>query len=222
MICKLLYEWTRYWMFKIFLNVVNMVSYIHTFSVWWLSYKDSMKPVIADKHPCNQIYIKTNIYIFTIILYNNSTTDIEHSPKLYGIWSATNLPSDIEKMIHCCNIYNIIIYNIYIVYYLYIYAGHRWRSREELIRDVLLWTPTHGRAKAGRPARTYIQQLCEDTGCCQEDLPRAMNDREEWRERVRDIRALPVRYDDGDDDIYIYILGSSSFQLDVFHSYFKP
>ena len=63
------------------------------------------------------------------------------------------------------------------------------RSRDELIRDVLLWTPTHGRAKAGRPARTYIQQLCEDTGCCPEDLPRAMNDREEWRERVKDIRA---------------------------------
>ena len=66
---------------------------------------------------------------------------------------------------------------------------YQWRSRKELIRDVLLWTPIHGRAKAGRPARTYIQQLCEDTGCCPEDLPRAMNDREEWRERVRDIRA---------------------------------
>ena len=69
------------------------------------------------------------------------------------------------------------------------HAGTCWRSRDELIRDVLLWIPTHGRAKAGRPARTYIQQLCEDTGCCPEDLPRAMNDREEWRERVRDIRA---------------------------------
>ena len=68
-------------------------------------------------------------------------------------------------------------------------AGHCWRSRDELIRDVLLWIPTYGCAKAGRPARTYIQQLCEDTGCCPEDLPRAMNDREEWRERVRDIRA---------------------------------
>ena len=56
------------------------------------------------------------------------------------------------------------------------HAGHCWRSRDELIRDVLLWIPTHGRAKAGRPARTYIQQLCEDTGCCPEDLPRAMND----------------------------------------------
>ena len=61
-------------------------------------------------------------------------------------------------------------------------AGHCWKSRDELIRDVLLWTPTHGRAKAGRPARAYIQQLCEDTECCHEDLPRAMNNREEWRE----------------------------------------
>ena len=69
------------------------------------------------------------------------------------------------------------------------HAGHCWRSRDELIRDVLLWTPTHGRAKAGRPSRTYIQQLCEDTGCCPEDLPRAMKEREEWRERIRDIRA---------------------------------
>ena len=48
------------------------------------------------------------------------------------------------------------------------HAGHCWRSRDELIRDVLLWIPTHGHAKAGRPARTYIQQLCEDTGCCPE------------------------------------------------------
>ena len=65
------------------------------------------------------------------------------------------------------------------------HAGHCWR---ELIRDVL-WTPTYGRAKAGRPARTYIQQLCEDTGCSPEDLPEVMNDREKWRKRVRDICA---------------------------------
>ena len=68
-------------------------------------------------------------------------------------------------------------------------AGHCWRSGDELIRDVLLWTPLHGRAKAGPPARTYIQRLCEDTGCSREDQPEAMNDREKWRERVRDIHA---------------------------------
>ena len=37
------------------------------------------------------------------------------------------------------------------------HAGHCWRSRDELISNVFLWTPTFGRAKAGRPARTYIQ-----------------------------------------------------------------
>ena len=69
------------------------------------------------------------------------------------------------------------------------HAGHCWRSRDELISDILLWTPTYGRAKAGRPARTYVQQLCEDTGCSPEDLPEAMNDREKWRGRVEYICA---------------------------------
>ena len=40
--------------------------------------------------------------------------------------------------------------------------------------DLLIW-----RTKAGWLPRTYIQQLCEDTGCSHEDLPEAMNDREE-------------------------------------------
>ena len=39
------------------------------------------------------------------------------------------------------------------------HAGHCWRSRDELISDVLLWTPTYGRAKAGRSARTFIRIL---------------------------------------------------------------
>ena len=69
------------------------------------------------------------------------------------------------------------------------HEGRCWRSRDELISDVLLWTTTYGRAKAGQPARTYIQQLCADTGCSPEDLPEAMNAREKWRDRVRDICA---------------------------------
>ena len=69
------------------------------------------------------------------------------------------------------------------------HAGHCSRSRDDLISDVLRWTSTHGRAKSRRPPRIYTQQLCEDTGCSPEDLPKAMNDSEGWRERVRDIRA---------------------------------
>ena len=32
------------------------------------------------------------------------------------------------------------------------HAGHCWRSRDELISDVLLWNPTYSQAKAGWPA----------------------------------------------------------------------
>ena len=74
------------------------------------------------------------------------------------------------------------------------HPGHCWRSRDKLIRDVFLWTPSHGRAKAGRPAWTYIQQLCIDTGCSPDDLPKAMDDWEGWPERVRDIRADSVTW----------------------------
>ena len=58
------------------------------------------------------------------------------------------------------------------------HAGHCWRSRDELISDVLLCTPSHGWAKAGWPAQTYIHQLCADMGCSPEDLLEAMDDRE--------------------------------------------
>ena len=82
------------------------------------------------------------------------------------------------------------------------YAGHCLRSTDKLIRDVLLWTPSYGRAMTGRPARAYIQQLCADMGCSPEDLPEAMDYREWWRERVRDIRA---DWEDDDDDIHLNV-----------------
>ena len=69
------------------------------------------------------------------------------------------------------------------------HAGHCWRSRDKLISNVLQWTPPHARAKAGRPAQTYVKQFCLNTGCSPENLPEAMNDRERWGERVRDIHA---------------------------------
>ena len=81
------------------------------------------------------------------------------------------------------------------------HVEHCWRSKDELVNDVLLWTPAYGPSKAGRPARTYIQQLCDDTGCNPEDLPEPMNDRETWRERGSGISVLAARHD----DIYIFI-----------------
>ena len=80
------------------------------------------------------------------------------------------------------------------------HAGHRWRSKDNLISDILQWTPSHGRTKAGRTARTYMQQLCADTGCSLEDLPGAMDDRD-WGERGSERSVLVVRYND-DNDIH--------------------
>ena len=85
------------------------------------------------------------------------------------------------------------------LYSLFLSSEHEYflifTSQERKVHALnIAWTPTHGRAKAGRPVRTYIQQLCEDTGCCPEDLLRAMNDREEWRERIRDIRATSATW----------------------------
>ena len=56
------------------------------------------------------------------------------------------------------------------------HVGHCWRIGDKLISDVLLWTPSLRRAKAGRPARSYIQQLCSDTVCSHEDHDNDDND----------------------------------------------
>ena len=68
------------------------------------------------------------------------------------------------------------------------HAGHCWRSKDELISNVLLWTSSHG-----RPAWTYIQQLCADTGYSLEDQPGAMDDRDEWQKKVREINAVSAK-----------------------------
>ena len=78
------------------------------------------------------------------------------------------------------------------------HAGHCWRSKDELISDVLLWTPAYGQAKAGRPARTYIQQLYDVTGCNPEDL-RWIKGRSS--ERGSGISMLAAWHDDDDDEI---------------------
>ena len=80
------------------------------------------------------------------------------------------------------------------------HAGHCWRSKDELISDVLLWTPTYGQKNAEQPTQTYIQQLCEDTGGNPEDLPEAINNRRSGK-RGSGISVLAARHDDDDDEI---------------------
>ena len=63
---------------------------------------------------------------------------------------------------------------------------HCWRSKDELISDVLSLTPSHRYASAGLPAKTFLQLVCTDTGCSLEGLPETMVDKDEWRERERE------------------------------------
>ena len=77
------------------------------------------------------------------------------------------------------------------------YVGHCWRSRDELISDVLRWTPSHVWAKAGRPARTYIQQLCAVTECSPETYQKQWTTAR-WGERGSGISELIARHDFND------------------------
>ena len=77
------------------------------------------------------------------------------------------------------------------------HAGHCWRSRDKLISDVLLWTPTYGRAKTGRPARTFSSYVrIQDV---------ALKTYQRWwmigrsGERGSEISVQAARHDDVDD-----------------------
>ena len=75
------------------------------------------------------------------------------------------------------------------------HAGNCWRSKDDLITDVLLWTPLQRRTDVGGPARTYLQQLCMDIGCCLEDLLNAI---ETNGEKESGKSVLAARHDDDD------------------------
>ena len=58
----------------------------------------------------------------------------------------------------------------------------------------LLWNPKHDKRSRGMPweirhRKSYIDQLKEDTMLKIEELPTAMNDRNEWKLRVMKCRA---------------------------------
>ena len=77
------------------------------------------------------------------------------------------------------------------------HAGHCWRSKDELVSDVFLWTPTYGQSKARRPARTYssyvrIRDVALKT--CQRRWMIGKSG-----ERGSGISVLAARHDDDDD-----------------------
>ena len=69
------------------------------------------------------------------------------------------------------------------------HAGHCWRSRDKLISNVspmdLFTWPSKSRATSSH---------LHTANSSPEDLPEAMNDREKWRERVKDTHADGTRW----------------------------
>ena len=67
-------------------------------------------------------------------------------------------------------------------------AGHCMRHKEEIANKLVLWEPTEGRARRGRRKFTYIKALLDDTGMKNvQKLQTVMQDRDEWRKRVKDV-----------------------------------
>ena len=79
------------------------------------------------------------------------------------------------------------------------HAGHCWRSRDELISDVLLWTPTHGRAKAGPQHEHTFSNYVRIQDAVQKTCMRRWTIGKSG-EKGSGISVLPARHDDDDDD----------------------
>ena len=74
------------------------------------------------------------------------------------------------------------------------FAGNCYRNEEEIIKDVLLWTPNHGTKKIERKREVYVKPLCEDTRLTIKELKTATKDRTKWKKIVESARkTIPIR-----------------------------
>ena len=60
------------------------------------------------------------------------------------------------------------------------FSGHCWRSENEVVSDVVLWEPKHGKRSVGGQAGTFVDLLEADTGVPRDCLSAAMDDRVGW------------------------------------------
>ena len=70
------------------------------------------------------------------------------------------------------------------------FVGHCYRSEEEIIKYVSLWTPNHGTTKLGRPRKTYVKQLCDDTGITTYEIKTEIQVRTTWKKIVEYDREI--------------------------------
>ena len=77
----------------------------------------------------------------------------------------------------------------------YLFHKIKQKFSQAVTMSVLLynhttWTPTHRHTSGCQPAKTYIDQLYVDTGCCLQDLLSVIADMDWWRERVERTHAV--------------------------------
>ena len=61
-------------------------------------------------------------------------------------------------------------------------AGHCFRDKSAPVSKLVTWNPMHGKCSVGRPARSYVDILLEDTDINNVDeLEKCMDDRNLWR-----------------------------------------
>ena len=107
-------------------------------------------------------------------------------------------------------------------------VGYCWKSKKELIRDVILWNPTDEHTNTGRPAKTYMHQLCVDTGYCLDDFSRAMDgrgwerERERDRERERERKSVASACLDDDNDDFLLSVCLLSHNSRIWPSLLRP
>lgn len=61
------------------------------------------------------------------------------------------------------------------------FSDHCWRSKQEVVPQIILGTNCKKRSR-GRPVKTFINQLQDDTGIRTKELGRAMEDEDGWSE----------------------------------------
>ena len=61
------------------------------------------------------------------------------------------------------------------------FRGHCWRSKNEVVSDLVLWEPKHGERSIGGQAGAFVDLLEADTAVPRDCLPAAMDD--SWLEK---------------------------------------
>ena len=61
------------------------------------------------------------------------------------------------------------------------FAGHCKRRIGSVVSNLITWQPTQGKRRAGRPTKTYVDQLQADTGYTTGEIESCMENRNLWR-----------------------------------------